>query len=241
MPFFLEFTQISIDWSVRTSLYVSTELFSGEANSLIKNIFQIVFHNLGGKFSGFLQNFSSTVVRTAYVPRFFNRTYANFSRTLRFIGWSVRTYVSTGLFSKHLLWKKHFSKCFSEFRRIQNFSSMVVQTALVTRFFNRIYANFFLDSTQISLNWSVRTALYVSTELFLVEATSLIKNLFQLVFHNLGGNFSGLWQNFSSTVVRTAYFFEKNTQNFMGKSVKLHSLCPHDCFTFLWKKKLFQM
>ena len=37
---------------------------------------------LGGNFSGFWQNFSSTVVGTALVPRFFNRTYANFSRTL---------------------------------------------------------------------------------------------------------------------------------------------------------------
>ena len=122
--FFWDSTQISINWSVRTALYVSTELFSGEANSLIKNLFQIVFHNLGGNFSGFWQSFSSTLVRTALVPRFFNRTYANFSRTLRKIilaGLSElhSTCPQDCFHGKHLLWKKkHFSKCFSHFRRI---------------------------------------------------------------------------------------------------------------------------
>ena len=124
MPiFFSDSTQISLNWSVRTALYVSTELFLGEATSLIKNLFQLVFHNLGGNFSGLWQNFSSTVVRTAYVPRFFNRTYANFSRTLRKILLASLSELHSlcpqdCFHGKHLLWKKHFSKCFSHFRLI---------------------------------------------------------------------------------------------------------------------------
>ena len=132
--------------------------------------------------------------------------------------------MSTGLFSWEAssLRKNIFpfvfqilGRKFSNFR--QKNSSTVFKTALVFRFFNRIHANFFWDSTQISINWSVRTELYVSRELFSGEATSFIKNNFQLVFHNLGGNFSRFWQNFSSTVVRTAYvprFFNQTYANF---------------------------
>ena len=123
----------------------------------------------------------------------------------------------------------------------QIFSSTVLRTALVSRFFNRIYANFFSDSTQIFIDWSVRTALYVSTELFSGEATSLIKNIFQIVFHNLGGNFSGFWQIFSSTVVRTAsvpMFFDRTYANcfrtlrkiLLAGLSKFHSMCPQNCF-----------
>ena len=183
---------------------------------------------------------------------------------LKFIGKSVRTpfFVSTGLFSWEAssLRKNIFpfvfqilGRKFSSFR--QKNSSTVVRTALVSRFFNRICANFFSDSTQFSNDWSVRTALYVSTELFSGEATSFIKNNFQLVFHNLGGNFSRFWQNFSSTVVRTAYvprFFNQTYANFFWTLRKIllaglsenHSKCPQDCFHgkhLLWNKTLFQM
>ena len=160
---------------------------------------------------------------------------------------------------KHILWKKNtfpfvfhiLGRKFSSFR--QKNSSTIIKTALVSRFFNRIYANFSSDFTQVSINWSVRTAIYVSTELFPGEATSLIKNIFQLVFHNLGGNFSGFWQNFSSTVVRTAYvprFFNRTYANFsrtlrkilLASLSELNSLCPQDCFHgkhLLWKKNTF--
>ena len=69
-----------------------------------------------------------------------------------FVSWSVRSalHVSTGLF----LWlasclkKKHFFNCISYFKGKfqvfeQIFSSTVDRSALVSRFFNRIYANFF--------------------------------------------------------------------------------------------------
>ena len=45
--------------------------------------FPIVFHILGGNCSGFRQNFSSTVDRTALVSMFFNRSFANFFRSSR--------------------------------------------------------------------------------------------------------------------------------------------------------------
>ena len=142
-------------WQVcQNSTLRVTGLFSWEATSLIKNIFQIVFHNLGGNFSGFWQIFSSTVVRTAYVPRFFSRTYANFSRTLRkFLLANLSELQSTCphdcFHGKHLLRKKNafqfvfqiFGGNFSGFR--QNLSSTVIRTALVSRFFNRNDANFF--------------------------------------------------------------------------------------------------
>ena len=110
MPnFFLDSTQISIDWSVRTALYVSTELFSWEATSLKKNTFPFVFHILGRKLSGFRQNYSSTVIKSALVPRFsigFKPLFSDFTQF--YIDWSVRTtlYVSTGLFS----WEANYLK-----------------------------------------------------------------------------------------------------------------------------------
>ena len=78
------------------------------------------------------------------------------------------------------------------------------RTASVSMFFNRIYANFFSDFTQIFFDWSVRFALYVSTELFSLEATSLKKKHFQIVYHILRCNFSGIRRKFSSTAVTTA-------------------------------------
>ena len=149
-----------------------------------------------------------------------------------------------------------FGRCVRGFwRQILVYTLLtVVRTALVSMFFNRICANFFSDSTQISIDWSVRTALYVSTELFSGEANSLIKNIFQSVFQNLGGNFSCFWQNFSSTVVRTAFvprFFNRTYANFsriLRKNLlaglsEIHSTCPQDCFHgkhLFWKKNTFQ-
>ena len=112
----------------------------------------------------------------------------------------------------HILRRK-----FSGFR--QKYSSTVIRTALVSRLFNRIYANFFSDFTQVLFGWSVRTPLYASTALFPLEATSLIKNKFQIVFHNFGGKFSGFRQNFSSKVIRTALvssFFNRIYAIFFG-------------------------
>ena len=133
MPFFLEFTQVFFDWSVRTPLYVSTALFSREASSLKKSLFNFVFHSLGGNTSGLRQNFCSTVVRTALVPRFFNRTYAkNFGFYIKFY-WLVcqnsTVRVHRIVFMGNIFFeKKHFSICISHFRRkIFRFSAKVFQ------------------------------------------------------------------------------------------------------------------
>ena len=179
MPFFSDFTQFSIDWSVRTALYVSRGLFSWEATFLKKKtLSKLCFTFLGRKFSGFRHNYSSTVIRTA----------------------------------------------------------------LVSRFFNRIFANFFSDFTQVFFGWSVRTPLYASTALFPWEATSLIKNIFQIVFHILSGKFSGFRQKFSSTKIRTALvsrffnliypkcFFWTPRKFFLTGLSELHSTCPENCF-----------
>ena len=120
MSFFLDFTQTFIDQSVRTALYVSTGLFSWEASSLKKNTFPIVLHILGGNFLGFRQIFSSTVVRTALIFRFFNRIYASFLRILRknlLAGLSElhSTCPQDCFHRKQLQWKKHFSNCISHF------------------------------------------------------------------------------------------------------------------------------
>ena len=113
--------------------------------------------------------------------------------------------------------RKHFSNYLSRFgwrlfRFRRKFSSTVVKTALVSMFFNRVYA-IFTDSTQISINWSVGTALHVSTELFSGEANFLIKYLFQLVFHNLGGNFSGFWRTIFTFL---ANFSQHGGQNYIS-------------------------
>ena len=157
-----------------------------------ENTFQFVFHTLGGNFSGFRQNFSSTVVRTALVSRFLNRTRANCFWTLRGIlvaGLSeVYSTCPRIVFMGYIFFEKTtfqvvfhiLGGIFSGFRR--NFSSAVIRTALVSRFLNWVYASFFSDLTQISIHWSVRTALYVSTELFSWEASSSLKTFFKLFF-----------------------------------------------------------
>ena len=64
----------------------------------------------------------------------------------------------------------------------QIFSSMVVRSALVSRFFQSDLCQFLSDITQNFICWSVRTALYVSTGLFSWEASSLRKTLFKYFF-----------------------------------------------------------
>ena len=88
-----------------------------------KNLFLIVFFILGGNSSGFLQNFSSTVDRTALVPRFFFRIFAIFLWTWpKIILTDVSKLHSTCpqdcFHGKHLFCKKHFSICISPFWRI---------------------------------------------------------------------------------------------------------------------------
>ena len=87
-----------------------------------KNTFQIFFHFLGGSFSDFRQIFSSTVLRTALVSRFCYRIYANFFRTsrkilLRGLSDLHSTCPQDCNYEKHLLWRKHFYKFISDYRR----------------------------------------------------------------------------------------------------------------------------
>ena len=89
LPIISDFTQNSLGWSVGTTLYLTTRLFSWEAPFLKKNTFQIIFRILDGDFSGFRRKISSTVVRTALVSRIFHRNYARFFRTSRKIFWLV--------------------------------------------------------------------------------------------------------------------------------------------------------
>ena len=139
-------------------IFLKLEFFKLE--SLKKNTFQIFFRVLDGDFWGFRRKFSSTVVRTALVSMFFNRIYAIFFRTLREISLAGLSELHFTCpqdcdLGKHLFWKKipkvlHFLAGNSPgFSRI--FSSTVFRTALVSRFFNRIYATFFRTLRKISL------------------------------------------------------------------------------------------
>ena len=189
-----------------------------------KNIFQIIFRILDGDFSGFRQKFSSTVVRTALDSRFligimltFFGLYANF------FDWSVRIplYLPTGLFSwKASTLKKNtfpfvfhilganFSGC------RQNFSITVVGTSLVSRFCNRIYANFF--ELYAKFYWLVcqNCTLRVHRIVFM-GSIFFEKNTFPFVFHILGGIFSGFWAN----------LFQHGSWNFIGFQVFKSELC----------------
>ena len=164
----------------------------------------------------------STVARIALISGFLNWIFATFSFkfTQDFIGWSV-SHICTPrvhriVFMRSIFFEKHtlpnvfqiLGGNFSGFWQI--FPSTVLRTALVSRFFDRICA-FFSDFTQSFIGWSVRTAPYASTRLLLWEASTLKKTLFNIVFHILGGKFSSLRQNFSSTVVKTAFFSRFST------------------------------
>ena len=109
---------------------------------------------------------------------------------------------------KHLLWKKNTFQIvfrildgdFSVFR--QKVSSTVVRTALDSRFligfmptFFGFYAKFYWLLCQ---NCTVRVHRIVFMGSIFFE-----KNTFPIVFHILGGNFSGFRQIFSITVFRT--------------------------------------
>ena len=90
----------------------------------------------------------------------------------------------------------------------------------------------FSDFTQKYNDWSVRTALYVSTGLFSCEASSLKKNTFQIMFRILDGDFSVFRQKFSSTVVRTSLdsrFLIGFMPTFFGFYAKFYWLVCQNC------------
>ena len=145
-------------------------------------------------FQVFGQIFSSTVLRTALVSRFFNHIYANLFRTSRKMflpGLSELHSTCTKecfcFHRKHLLWKKNSFQIifrildgdYPGFRR--KISNTVVRIALDTRLLIGFMSNKFeLCATFVS--WSIRSTLHVSTGLCLQEASSLKKTLFQMYF-----------------------------------------------------------
>ena len=121
-------------WQVcqNSSLSVHRIVFMGSI-FFEKNNFPFVFHFLGRKFSGLQQKYSSTVIRTALVSKFFNRIYANFVSDFTQVllaGLSELhcTCPQDCFHGKHLLWKKHFSICISHFRlKFFRFSAKIFQ------------------------------------------------------------------------------------------------------------------
>ena len=91
---------------VRTTLYVSTCLFSWEAQSLKKKHFSnCILHFRLKKFGFSVKRFQHGT-QNCIGSRFFIRIYANFLwNSRKFFSWSVRTalYVSTGLFSREAI------------------------------------------------------------------------------------------------------------------------------------------
>ena len=132
--------------------------------------------------------------------------------------------------------KKHFSKCVSHFwRNLFRFSAKPFQhgnqSCIGFEVCQSELCHFLSEFTQTSFVWSLRTALYVSLGLFSWESFFLEKNTFPFVFHILGANFSGFWQNFSTTAVKNALvctffssmfcqFFAELKQIFIDRSVR---------------------
>ena len=120
---FSDFTQNFFGWSVRTALYVSTGLFSWEASSLKKTLFQLYFTFLAETFQIFDKSFPSRYSKLHWFLGFSNYIVPFFSDfAQKFIDRSVRIslYVSTGLFFMRSIFfekKKHFSNCISEFKQ----------------------------------------------------------------------------------------------------------------------------
>ena len=215
--FFWDFEQNFIGWSFRTALYVSKGLFPWEASSLKRNIFQILCRILDGVFPVFRRQICSTVVKTALDSlfligfMFFFGLHAKFYRLVcRNCTLCVHriVFVFTGsIFSE----KKSFQIIFrildgdfSGFR--QKISSMVFRTALVSRFFNRIYANFFGTSRKISLPGLSELYSTCPQDCFCFHRKHLLWKIksFQIIFRILDGDFSGFRQKISSTVIKTA-------------------------------------
>ena len=148
-PLKYEFTQIFIDRSVRLHCTWPQACFLGK-HPLEKKHFSKCISHLGGNFSGFWANFSSTVVRIELVSRFLPDLCQFLSDfTQNFIAWSVRLHSTCPnhcFDGMHLLWKKNSFQIdfhnlggnFSSFGH--KFSSTVVKTSLDSRFFIRIYA-----------------------------------------------------------------------------------------------------
>ena len=208
-----------------------------------KDTFPNVFQILGGNFSGLRQIFSTTVFRTALVSRFFNRIYANFFRTSRKMflpGLSELHSTCTQdcfcFHRKHLLWKKNsfpiifriLDGDFSVFR--QKFSSTVVKNALESRFLIGFMPTFF--GLYAKIYWLIcQNSTLRAHRIVFMGSIFFEKNIFPIVFHILGANFSGCRQKFSSTVVKNALdfrFLNRIYSNFFGVHAKIYwSVCQN--------------
>ena len=103
------------------TLRVQSIVFMGSI-FLDKNTFPFVCHFLGGNFSGFRQNFSIRVVRTALVSRFYNLICVIFFGFHANFYWSVcencTLRVHRIVFMGSIFFeKRHFSNCIAHFRR----------------------------------------------------------------------------------------------------------------------------
>ena len=180
-----------------------------------KNTFQIVFHNLDGKFSGLWQKFSSTVVRTALVSRFFNRTQVICFGFYAKIFWLIChnctlhvhriVFIGSNFNEKNTLFKLYFTFWVENFQVYGKFFPARLSELHWFLGFLIGLKSFVSDFTKIFFDWSVITALYVSTGLFSSEATSLKKTLFILYFT--------FWVDFYKFLAK---FFQHGRQNCIG-------------------------
>ena len=264
MSIFFELCATFVSWSVRSALHVSTRLCLWEASSLKKKQFSNYISHIGRR----LFRFSAKVFQHGNQNRIrfqvFNRIYAVVLRTSLQFFWLVcqncTLRVHSLVFMGSILFeKKHFSNSFTHFRqKIFRFSSFfpitVVRNALVSKFLIRYMPIF--CGVHAKLYWSVcqNCTLRVHTVVFM-GSIFFEKNTFPIVFHILGGNFSGFWaklfQRGSGNSIGFQVFQSDFCQIFRSsrKTVliglsELHSTCPQDCFHgkhLLWKKNTFQI
>ena len=207
------------------------DCFHGKHLLWRKNTFQIVFHILGGNFSGFRHRFSSTVVRTALVSRFligilpiFFGVHANFYRLVcRNCTLRVHKIVSMGsIFFE----KKHFSNFilhfgWRHFRFSATYFQHVSQNCIGFYVFNRTYA-FFLTSRKVLQADLSEMHSMCPQDRFHGKHLLWKKNTFQIILRGLHGDYPGFRPKFSSTVVRTA-LDSSFLIGFMPISFELHA------------------
>ena len=180
-----------------------------------KNAFQIVFHIFGANFSGFRQNFSIAVVRTALVSRFFHLICARFcgihAKTFWLVCQNCSLRVHRIVFhEKHLIWKKNtlpivfliLRGSFSGFwanlsqRGSRNCIGFQAFQSDLCQFFIGLHAKFYWLVCQ---NCTLRARRIVFMGSIFFE-----KNSFQILFPILDGDFSGFRRLICSTVVKIA-------------------------------------
>ena len=116
--------------------------------------------------------------------------------------------------------------------------STVARNALISGFLNWIFATFSFKFTQEFIGWSVS---HICTprvhRIVFMRSIFFEKHTLPNVFQILGGNFSGFWQIFPSTVLRTALvsrffdricaFFSNFTEKFLSWSVRTYMCTIH--------------